>query len=83
MTALGGKTSLLCQTIPTFSTVLALLAYFDILTIPIFCKRSGGGQAARGVDSAEEPSLGSRQGEELPLLEARIASVINSKTFRF
>jgi len=49
----------------------------------IFGKRSGGGQAARGVDSAEELSLGSRQGEELPLLEARIASVINSKTFRF
>lgn len=46
-------------------------------------KCSGGGQAAREIESAEEPSLGSREGEELPLLEERIASVINSKTFRF
>jgi hypothetical protein len=43
----------------------------------------GGGQAAREIESVEEPSFGSREGEELPLLEARIASVINAKTFRF
>ena len=47
----------------------------------------GGGQAARGIDSGidsvEALSWGSREGEALPLLEARIASVMNSKTCRF
>lgn len=36
MTALGEKNRLGCQTIPVLSTVLALLALPDVLTIPTF-----------------------------------------------
>jgi hypothetical protein len=36
MTALGGKNLLWCQTIPSLSTVLALLALSDVLTILTF-----------------------------------------------
>jgi hypothetical protein len=57
--------------------------FFDFQLVLHFCKRSGGGQAAREIESAEELSLGSTEGEALPLLDARIASVMNSKTFRF
>lgn len=34
MTALGARNPLPCQTIPVLSTVLALLAHSDVLTIP-------------------------------------------------
>jgi hypothetical protein len=45
--------------------------------------QGGGDQAASGIDSGEAFSWGSREGGELPSLEARIASVINSRTLRF
>jgi hypothetical protein len=36
MTALGEKNRLLCQTVPDLSTVLALLALSDVLTLQTF-----------------------------------------------
>ena len=42
----------------------------------------GMSQAAKDVDS-KGSDCGSRDGEEVPRRAARIASVINSKTFRF
>jgi hypothetical protein len=58
---------------------LSKYSVWDNLVVSV----QGGGQAAREIESVEEPSFGSREGEVLPFLEARIASVINSKTFRF
>jgi len=53
-----------------------------LFIINIYRNRSGGRcQAASGIDSGEAFSWGSREGEAPPLLEARIASVMNSKTF--